>query len=67
MEIINTRYELLLKALTTLEESVEFLQVYTAKTHPKLHGSFRDSCIQRRDCKSHSFILSNHACHHHKN
>ena len=37
MEIINIRYESLTQALATLQESIEFLKIYTIQNHPQLH------------------------------
>jgi len=47
MEILKIRYESLLQALVSLQDSLDLLQAYSNSTNARLHAAFRDSCIQR--------------------
>ncbi|MBV8660553.1 MAG: nucleotidyltransferase substrate binding protein [Candidatus Dependentiae bacterium] len=47
MEIVKKRYESLLQALASLQESLEIFGNYSDLNNSKFHAMFRDSCIQR--------------------
>ncbi len=47
MEFLNKRYEILLQALASLQDSLDLIENYSNITDVKLHAAFRDSCIQR--------------------
>ena len=47
MEILKKRYESLFQALASLQDSLALIESYSNVADIKLHGAFRDSCIQR--------------------
>jgi len=47
MENLKIRYESLLQALVSLQDSLDLLQNFSNVTNIRLHAAFRDSCIQR--------------------
>lgn len=47
MENLKIRYESLLQALASLQDSLDLLENYSNVTNIRLHAAFRDSCIQR--------------------
>lgn len=47
MEILNIRYESLLQALASLQDSLDLIENYSNVADVKLHAAFRDSSIQR--------------------
>ena len=47
MEILKTRYESLLLALASLQDSLSLIEHYPNVTNVRLHAALRDSCIQR--------------------
>lgn len=47
MEILKKRYESLVQALASLQDSIELLATVSCITNIRMHAAFRDSCIQR--------------------
>ena len=47
METVKIRYESLVQALASLQDSLNLIENYSNLIDVKLHAAFRDSCIQR--------------------